>query len=254
MRPSPLRHPVAVLRSIIGLGQKELAKIVDKSTATIQAIELRKLALSEELALKISLETGASARWLMDGDPNANPVLDNGGSGIHLGIFTKNDFEQRRADRLRNVDGGIRSIDPPWHDPARLFAIKEAAEAAGNDRMLQYRIAKFFEDLEKEFGASKKAYQEEAERIKVWNEFSTLFEDPASVPSLADYKELVPSFLEAYRKLAKVSFARAEKHNMQEPGLFPLLRWAAQALHVNKPSKPHPLLLKKSSGSKKRRS
>ena len=70
-------------------------------TATIQAIELGKLNLSEELALKISVETGVSARWLLDGDPNVEPVMDDGGSGIHLGIFTKNDFEERRADRLQ---------------------------------------------------------------------------------------------------------------------------------------------------------
>ena len=261
MRPSPLRHPLAVLRQVIGLGQKELAEIVGKSTATIQAIELGKLNLSEELALKISVETGVSARWLLDGDPNVEPVMDDGGSGIHLGIFTKNDFEERRADRLQNVDHSIRSIGLPWREAARLFAIKEAAEATANSRMLKYRISKFLDELEKEFGTSKKAYEEEAERMRVWNDFSGLFEDPESgfdteedgVPGHAYYKEFVPTFLNTYRKLAKVFHARVEKRNLQEPGLFPLLRWAAEALHVIRLGEPHPLLLKKSSRSKKRR-
>ena len=49
---------------------------MEKSTATIQAIELGKLKLSEELAIKISLETGVSAKWLLAGDVGAKPTSD----------------------------------------------------------------------------------------------------------------------------------------------------------------------------------
>jgi DNA-binding XRE family transcriptional regulator len=73
MKPSPLKHPLAVLRKIIGLGQKELAALVGCSTETIQAIELKKLKLSEELSGKIAEQTGVSAEWLWHADVNVPP-------------------------------------------------------------------------------------------------------------------------------------------------------------------------------------
>ena len=70
MRPSPLKHPLAVLRTTIGLTQKEMANLVGRATRTIQAIELGQLPLGEELALKIAQETGVDESWLLKGDPN----------------------------------------------------------------------------------------------------------------------------------------------------------------------------------------
>lgn len=75
MRPSPFRHPLAVLRSIAGITQKELATISGCSTPTIQAVELGKLKLSESLALKIAHATGVDVAWLLDGDPAVEPRM-----------------------------------------------------------------------------------------------------------------------------------------------------------------------------------
>ena len=73
MRPSPLRHPVAVLRILIGINQRELADLCACSPRTIQAVELLKLPLSTNLAQKISAATGVSLEWLLDGDCEAPP-------------------------------------------------------------------------------------------------------------------------------------------------------------------------------------
>ena len=80
MRPSALRHPVAVLRTLLGMNQPDFAKLVGSSPATIQSVELgpQRKGLSEEVALKIARATGASPDWLMTGDPSLPPVDING--------------------------------------------------------------------------------------------------------------------------------------------------------------------------------
>ena len=63
MRPSPQRHPLAVLRTLIGFTQKELAQILECSTPTVQAVELGKLKLSLDLAQRVYFQTGVSTEW-----------------------------------------------------------------------------------------------------------------------------------------------------------------------------------------------
>ena len=74
MRRSPLRHTLAVLRNTIGMGQKEMAELVGRSTRTIQAIELGQLQLSEDLAMRIAAETGIEVGWLLENDLSKPPI------------------------------------------------------------------------------------------------------------------------------------------------------------------------------------
>ncbi len=99
MRPSPLRHPVAVLRTIIGLGQKHLADLCSCSTRTIQAVELGNLKLSETLATKIAEATGASTAWLLKGDPAAPPESGNSITpySTYRTQYTKDIYQFHRA-------------------------------------------------------------------------------------------------------------------------------------------------------------
>ena len=78
MRRSPLQHPLAVLRTAIGLGQKEFGKMVGRHWRTIQSIELGSLPLSAKLADRICEETGVGFHWLMKGDAAA-PMVDDVG-------------------------------------------------------------------------------------------------------------------------------------------------------------------------------
>jgi hypothetical protein len=91
MRISPLRHPVAVLRTTIGLTQKEMGALVNRAARTIQAVELGHLPLSEGLAVRFTEATGIGIGWLLEGDASKPPWKTGGG------IYTRDDFEQHRA-------------------------------------------------------------------------------------------------------------------------------------------------------------
>lgn len=99
MRISPLRHPLAILRITIGLTQKQMAELVQRSARTIQAIELGQLPLSEDLALVVAQATGIDAGWLLEKNPATPPRkgLTAAHAGNTEGAFTREDYELHRS-------------------------------------------------------------------------------------------------------------------------------------------------------------
>lgn len=100
MRRSPLSHPLAVLRTTIGLTQKELGSLVNRAARTIQSIELGKLPLTEELALKTAHETGVDVAWLLAGKPDVPPRRGTSAYGFQrmpLDHYSRRDYEHHRA-------------------------------------------------------------------------------------------------------------------------------------------------------------
>ena len=98
MRVSPQSHTLAVLRSLIGLTQKEMAVVLHCSTPTIQAIELGRLKLSEKLAGMVSLKTGINLAWLLKNDVNQPPIDIKGKA------YTKETFEQFQSTNAIRKD------------------------------------------------------------------------------------------------------------------------------------------------------
>ena len=97
MRPSPHRHTLAVLRTFLGLTQKEMADLVECSRPTIQAVELGKLPLSEKLAKRIEHETGIGLEWLLNNDTR-KPLVD----GFNL-VYSRITFDQQQASKNRSA-------------------------------------------------------------------------------------------------------------------------------------------------------
>ena len=91
MRPSPQRHTLAVLRTVIGLTQKEVASLLECSVPTVQAIELGKLRMSMKLAGALFNQTCVNLDWLMNDDVSKPPTdyEDN--------PYTRQTFEQAQA-------------------------------------------------------------------------------------------------------------------------------------------------------------
>src|SRR5262249_32561654 len=68
MPPSKQKHVLVRLRQHLGLSQKQLAAWCACSEVTIQSIEVGRLALSKNLALRISRATAVPAEWLLAND------------------------------------------------------------------------------------------------------------------------------------------------------------------------------------------
>jgi transcriptional regulator with XRE-family HTH domain len=71
MPASVQRHNLARLRTQLKLTQGDVAKLVGCSPATIKAVEIGKLALSESLASRISLVLGGQKDWLLENNLDA---------------------------------------------------------------------------------------------------------------------------------------------------------------------------------------
>lgn len=155
MRPSQLKHPVAVLRKIIGLGQKELADLIGCSISTLQSIELgpERLALSAELAQKIAEQTGVSVQWLAKGDPSVRPSTWNGGP------YDRAFFEYVRAEYLRSPTRAPTDVQQDWGTmfyevfqyEAVLFGMFLDAYRNGNVFVLLFKLQEAVSRIEGDF-------------------------------------------------------------------------------------------------------
>src|SRR6266404_6857694 len=76
MPASSKKSCLAIVRSIAKITQKELAEMVDCAPVTVQSIELGKLRLSQKLAKRVALQTGASLQWLLENDYKVPPTSD----------------------------------------------------------------------------------------------------------------------------------------------------------------------------------
>jgi transcriptional regulator with XRE-family HTH domain len=152
MRLSPQRHTLAVLRTVIGITQKEMAALLECSTPTIQAIELGKLKLSERLAEQVVLKTGVELSWLMNNEPNRPPVTSK---GLPYSKELFEDFQagSRLAAEVQGV-GLVLSGQMVQQAILRLAALTMHTYKTKQLPLFAYKLAKAFEDLEKRFGVS----------------------------------------------------------------------------------------------------
>jgi len=147
MRNSPLRHPLAVLRTTLGLTQSEMADLVGRSRVTVQAVELGKLPLSEGLAARIAEETGVHVGWLLDGDP-AEPALKADG-----GSYTRADYEQHRA--IREAGSNPEGEDNDRHIVLVLeWLLADTAGLPGAE-LVRWKVRRVLDSLSAEIPAPK---------------------------------------------------------------------------------------------------
>ena len=170
------RHTLAILRRIIGYTQQELALLVGRSPRTVQAIEIGRLALSEDLAVEISHATGVSVRWLLEGNiavpaatamsdmPFSKKIFEETRASIALGKdpnpLTINasqlgdSLEAQPLPLMRQMFEQINSLRHPHMDYwlASIMSSIFAAAKTGRAQIAIYRLAEFDKAMRKEFG------------------------------------------------------------------------------------------------------
>jgi transcriptional regulator with XRE-family HTH domain len=157
VKPSFLRHPVAILREICGRYQKEFAELIGCSRIYVQKIEQTPehggQRLSEKLASRISHETGISIKWLLDADPKAPPISERGEP------YTREIFERTQAEKkwFDQPHPGVRRSNAIGFC-AQLFAILENANAQEKYYMATYKVDEAIKELQQEFGQDLRVY------------------------------------------------------------------------------------------------
>jgi transcriptional regulator with XRE-family HTH domain len=152
MRPSPCRHPLAVLRLFLKLSQKEMANLIGCSASAVQAIELKQLKLTEELAQRVVKVTGVNFRWLIEGNPKAR-MLNTLGR-----IYCRYNYELAQGMLKRElypeVRKKLRENTHAFADyyRARLYNILYTAIRTGRYPWALWKLDTLLEELENEFG------------------------------------------------------------------------------------------------------
>ena len=174
MKPSPLRHNLARLRTYLDLTQKEMADLAGCSARAIQSVELDTLPLSESLARRISAATGVHLRWLVENNLEAaaikgddletrtmiaDDVLEAPKAGARLQdikswAYTRHDFEAARARKKfgdSKLDQEI-AADYAASFYGQIRAILSNAVKRALADVAMWRIAKFLDECRSEFG------------------------------------------------------------------------------------------------------
>ena len=82
-----VHHSLRQLRAVLGIHQRQLAVLVDRSRHTIESLEIGRLKLSPQLAIEISRACGVDVSWLLANDPRL-PMVNRAGVP-----YTRRDFE-----------------------------------------------------------------------------------------------------------------------------------------------------------------
>jgi hypothetical protein len=147
---STLKTTAAVLRSIIGEKDLVWAEMLGKSVHTIRHLEAGTLKLSDAMALKMALETGISIKWLIEGNPAASPIAEDGRE------YTKAIYDEVQARKKSFATVSDFAVAMGALDFFReICAILVNANRKRNYHLTFYRTAEAIYDLRLEFGEAK---------------------------------------------------------------------------------------------------
>ena len=163
--------------------QSDFAKFIDVSLTTIKFIETGRLALSENLAEKISKKTGVNFTWLIGNNVDSemvsisgNPYVANDGSKIVDDEWTvrENKFFMMQLSLIMAE--------------SRVFDLFIAAFRNGSYERLHFRLRRFFEALKYEFGQAPDVDDETCNLIFGTPNTPNFERDPKSFEKLAQLK------------------------------------------------------------------
>ncbi len=139
---------LAVLRGILGPlhGQEaRFARLLGRSVSWVKKVSSGIEPLTEKTALLAEARTGISAAWLLKRS-TASPPVSPAGTPYDFAAF-----EQHRAR-----PNSLSSISFPSFMPA-VAGIASSAQRKGRASLFNYRLARFIEDCQEEFGFDKPA-------------------------------------------------------------------------------------------------
>jgi len=221
------------------------------SLSTVEKLESGRLKLSEDVAFRISRETGVSLEWLLAGDiaihPPKNQYIE-----FESKPFTKAVFEQRRS---QIEAGNFEPPEPISFDSDRSAAISatlESATRAGKRDLALYKLNRFLRDFQAEFGISQEEYDRKMAIKAHLLELEAMLSnqdipDDEGSRQAAEHRLVVPEFIGAYEKGLSKDRIRWEKlketkslQSFERSGLFLVLHWILGYIRLNRMNNLHP--------------
>jgi transcriptional regulator with XRE-family HTH domain len=160
-----IRSSVALLRSELGLYQKQFADLLGCSTESIKSIELGRLKLSESLALRISAETGVDSQWLLRN--GYYPILPSV-EAVYLdpekqwNVYNKKTFERFQAAKQSQGSVFAPNIKKDQFvgmlDHVKLRSIIQSAHKRGLFQVARFKLGQFLKEFEEEFGSDPETF------------------------------------------------------------------------------------------------
>jgi hypothetical protein len=178
MRTSLKRTTLAVLRSIIGVKDNEMAEILQCSCPTIHSVESGRLKLSDDLARRVSHETGISLSWLLNGDVKAPPISAN-----HR-PFTRELYESHRATKTLPAGMEFSPVEMASFY-GQLRAILVSADCRSDYQIAAYKVEKMITALAAEFGRDESVYSGDAHTHDLRRSSKLMEADAKSVKAFA---------------------------------------------------------------------
>jgi DNA-binding XRE family transcriptional regulator len=154
MPASSKKSCLAVVRSVAEITQKDLAEMVDCAPVTVQSIELGKLRLSQKLAKRIELQTGANLQWLLRNDYTVAPTC----ARDPRQPYTKRIYQMTRAEISdpRTDPGDLAFGESALRRAAyQLFASFLKAYRENQTVFFYYKLREFLEEFGAEFPPAK---------------------------------------------------------------------------------------------------
>lgn len=141
---------LSVLRTILGTAGNEsrFAQKIGRSVSWLKKVSCGQIALTRDAALAISYASGASLKWLMDGDAS-KPCVDTDGK-----IFT---IETYAAKRSRDSEGmDLEDFDAAQQESVGCFhsllrSLKSAGEA-NKAGLFSFHLEQFTDSMAEKFG------------------------------------------------------------------------------------------------------
>jgi hypothetical protein len=147
---STLKTAAAILRAIIQEKDSVWAEMLGKSVHTIRHLEAGSLTLSAALAAKMNYESGISIKWLMDEDPAAPPVAQDGRE------YSKAIYDEVRAAKKYFAHVEENNVKINALEFLRTICnILVKANRKNNYHLTAYRVWKALNELSAEFGEAR---------------------------------------------------------------------------------------------------
>jgi hypothetical protein len=149
---STLKTTAAVLRKITGEKDSVWAEdILGKSVHTIRHLEAGTLKLSPAMAARMNDESGISIEWLMDGNPAAPPISQDGREytkEIYVEVQARKKYQKKYLATVQ--DFAVKERAQEFF--RAVCAILVNANRKRNFYLADYRIVRAIQELRAEFG------------------------------------------------------------------------------------------------------